>query len=337
MSTNATQGCPDASAAQSANRPLDVVCVGAAIVDVPLQPVSKDIFDNESYPLEQISMSIGGDAINESTIISRLGHKVGLMSMVGKDVVGDFILDHCRKEGIDTQGMKLREGVNTSINVGLVTADGERTFVTNRNGSLWKMGIEDVDLGLIARGRLLSLASFFNNPRLNNDALVRIFKVAKSAGMVITADMIKPRLDETFDDIAEALSCVDYFFPNCDEARLMTGEDDIECVADKILSYGVKHVVIKIGKQGVFIKGQDGQKVIVPAMKGIIAVDTIGAGDNFASGFITGLLEGKSLVECGEYGNVAASLAITSIGATTGVKSRDLFDRQLARYKQQYA
>lgn len=213
MSTNATQGCPDASAAQSANRPLDVVCVGAAIVDVPLQPVSKDIFDNESYPLEQISMSIGGDAINESTIISRLGHKVGLMSMVGKDVVGDFILDHCRKEGIDTQGMKLREGVNTSINVGLVTADGERTFVTNRNGSLWKMGIEDVDLGLIARGRLLSLASFFNNPRLNNDALVRIFKVAKSAGMVITADMIKPRLDETFDDIAEALSYVDYFFP----------------------------------------------------------------------------------------------------------------------------
>ena len=75
---------------------LDVVCVGAAIVDIPLQPVSKNIFDCESYPLEQISMTIGGDAINEATVISRLGHRVGLMSMVGKDAVGQFILEHCQ-------------------------------------------------------------------------------------------------------------------------------------------------------------------------------------------------------------------------------------------------
>ena len=326
MSTKQANEPAGSSAVPRAERPLDGVCVGAAIVDVPLQPVSKDIFDSESYPLDQISMAIGGDAINESTIITRLGHKVGLVSMVGKDVVGEYILSHCRKEGIDT-----------SINVGLVTADGERTFVTNRNGSLWKMDADDIDLALIPRGRLLSLASFFNNPRLDNEALVKIFKAAKAAGMIITADMIKPRLGETFDDIADALSFVDYFFPNCDEARLMTGEDDIERVADKILSYGVKHVVIKIGKRGVFIKSQDGAKLIVPAMKGIRAVDTIGAGDNFASGFITGLLEGKTLAECGVYGNVAASLAITSIGATTGVKNRDLFDRQLAQYREQYA
>ncbi len=337
MSTKQANEPAGSSAVPRAERPLDVVCVGAAIVDVPLQPVSKDIFDSESYPLDQISMAIGGDAINESTIITRLGHKVGLVSMVGKDVVGEYILSHCRKEGIDTEGIRQRDGIDTSINVGLVTADGERTFVTNRNGSLWKMDADDVDLALIPRGRLLSLASFFNNPRLDNEALVKIFKAAKAAGMTITADMIKPRLGETFDDIAEALSYVDYFFPNCDEARLMTGEDDIERVADKILGYGVKHVVIKIGKRGVFIKSQDGSKLIVPAMKGIRAVDTIGAGDNFASGFITGLLEGRTLAECGAYGNVAASLAITSIGATTGVKNRDLFDRQLALYREQHA
>lgn len=318
-------------------RPLDVVCVGAAIVDVPLQPVSKDIFDSESYPLDQISMTIGGDAINESTIISRLGHKVGLVSMVGTDIVGNYILDHCRREGIDTKGIRQRRGIDTSINVGLVTADGERTFVTNRNGSLWKMNIDDVDLSLIGRGKVLSMASFFNNPRLDNAALVQIFKAAKAADMIITADMIKPRLSETFDDIAEALSYVDYFFPNCDEARLMTGEDDINLVAKKILAYGVQNVIIKIGKRGVYIASQDGAQMIVPAMRGITAIDTIGAGDNFASGFITGLLENKSLAECGAYGNVAASLAITSIGATTGVRSRKLFDDQLAEYWRQQA
>ena len=217
------------------NKLLDVVCVGAAIVDIPLQPVSKNIFDCESYPLEQISMTIGGDAINEATVLSRLGHKVGLVSMVGHDAVGNFILEHCEKNGINTEGMKVRDGIDTSINIGLVTADGERTFVSNRNGSLWKESIEDIDIEKTTRARVLSYGSFFNNPRLDNRALVEIFDKAKEAGMVICADMIKPRLGETLDDVAEALSYVDYFFPNNDEARLMTGEQEIPKVAEKIL------------------------------------------------------------------------------------------------------
>lgn len=315
---------------------LDVLCVGAAIVDVPLQPVSKNIFDCESYPLEQISMTIGGDAINEATVMSRLGPKVGLMSLIGDDAVGHYILEHCKNSGIDTFGMKVRKGIDTSINVGLVTADGERTFVTNRNGSLWKMTIDDCYLPYISSARILSMASFFNNPRLDNSALVQIFKAAKENDMTICADMIKPRLGETFDDIAEALSYVDYFFPNNDEARMMTGEQEIPKVADKILSYGVKHVIIKIGKKGAYLKAQDGTEMIVPAMKGITAIDTIGAGDNFAAGFITGLTEGKSFKECAEYGNVTSSLAIQSIGATTGVKNRDMWNVQMAKYREQY-
>lgn len=318
------------------DRKLDVVCIGAAIVDVPLQPVSKQIFDNESYPLEQISMTIGGDAINEATVLSRLGNRVALMSMVGRDAVGNYILEHCGKQGIDTEGVKVREGIDTSINVGLVTADGERTFVTNRNGSLWKMGIEDVDLELIPRAGILSFASIFNNPRLDNEAMVKIFQVARENGMRICADMIKPRLGETLDDIAEALGYIDYFFPNHDEAELMTGETEIDKVADKLLSYGIGHVAIKIGKRGVFLKGQEGIEMVVPAMKGITPIDSIGAGDNFASGFITGLLEGKSLKECAEYGNVTASIAIQSIGATTGVKDRAMWDAQMAEYRKQY-
>ena len=76
---------------------LDVICIGAAIVDIPLQPVSKNIFDVDSYPLERIAMTTGGDAINEATIISRLGHRTALMSLIGKDAAGQFILAHCRK------------------------------------------------------------------------------------------------------------------------------------------------------------------------------------------------------------------------------------------------
>ncbi|MCT9732342.1 PfkB family carbohydrate kinase, partial [Escherichia coli] len=97
---------------------LDVICIGAAIVDIPLQPVSKNIFDVDSYPLERIAMTTGGDAINEATIISRLGHRTALMSRIGKDAAGQFILDHCRKENIDIQSLKQDVSIDTSIKEG---------------------------------------------------------------------------------------------------------------------------------------------------------------------------------------------------------------------------
>ena len=311
---------------------LDVICVGAAIVDIPLRPVNRDMFEIESFPLQQISMTIGGDAINEATIISRLGHKVALMSMVGKDTVGNFIVEHCEKNGIDHASVKMKEGIDTSINVGLVTADGERTFVTNRNGSLWKMTIDDVDISRFSEAKLLSLASIFNNPLLDCPAIVKIFEEAKKNDMIICADMIKARLGETLDDIKEALSYVDYFFPNYDEACMMTGETELEKIADIFLDCGIRNVIIKTGKDGCYIKSKDGSVLIVPAMKGITAIDTIGAGDNFASGFITAILDGKSLQECAEFANVTASISVQSIGATTGVQHKLQVKERLKEY-----
>ncbi|MBB9726896.1 carbohydrate kinase family protein [Escherichia coli] len=311
---------------------LDVICIGAAIVDIPLQPVSKNIFDVDSYPLERIAMTTGGDAINEATIISRLGHRTALISRIGKDAAGQFILDHCRKENIDIQSLKQDVSIDTSINVGLVTEDGERTFVTNRNGSLWKLNIDDVDFSRFSQAKLLSLASIFNSPLLDGKALTEIFTQAKARQMIICADMIKPRLNETLDDICEALSYVDYLFPNFAEAKLLTGKETLDEIADCFLACGVKTVVIKTGKDGCFIKRGD-MTMKVLAVAGITAIDTIGAGDNFASGFIAALLEGKNLRECARFANATAAISVLSVGATTGVKNRKLVEQLLEEYE----
>ncbi|PWF50052.1 sugar kinase [[Kluyvera] intestini] len=311
---------------------IDVICVGAAIVDIPLQPVSKNIFDVDSYPLERIAMTTGGDAINEAMIISRLGHKTALNSRIGNDAAGHFIRERCRQENIDIHSLRMDEGVDTSINVGLVTSDGERTFVTNRNGSLWKLALEHVDFSRFAEAKLLSLASIFNSPLLNGKALKEIFIRAKAHQLLICADMIKPRLGETLDDIREALSYVDFLFPNYEEAKLLTGETSLDGIADSFLACGVKTVVIKTGKKGCFIK--NGETCLeVPAVKGITAIDTIGAGDNFASGFICGLLEDKSLRDCALFANATAAISVLSVGATTGVKNRQLVEQLLDEYE----
>ena len=313
----------------------EAVILGAAVVDIPLCPVTKDIFGYESYPLEKIHMTVGGDALNEATILSRLGHKCALVSMVGDDTAGHFIAEHCLKEGINTEGLRLRKNIDTSINIGLVTPDGERTFVTNKNGSLWKMSIEGMNFNQFEGKKLLSFASIFNNPLLREADMIQIFQAAKDRQMTICVDIIQPRLGETLDDIHRALPFVDYFFPNYAEAANMTGERELSCIADRLLNCGVKHVVIKTGKKGCFIK--DVKQVLeVPAVKGIQAIDTIGAGDNFAAGFITGLLEGKSLRTCAELGNVVASISVEHSGATTGVQSREKVDVRMREYLQSF-
>ena len=289
------------------SKDLDVMIIGAAIVDLPLRPVSKEVFDVVSYPVDGIAMTIGGDALNESTIITRLGHKVALMSCI----------------------------CDTSINVGLVAADGERTFITNRQGSLWKFKYEDLDMSALKGAKILSFASIFNNPLFDNKALVSVFSKAKEEGMIICADMVSPRLNEKLEDITEALSYVDYFFPNFEEASEMTGETDEAKVADKLYACGVKNVIMKIGKRGCYIRNADGA-MIVPACKGVTAIDTIGAGDNFASGFITGLLEGKDIRECAIYANCTAAVSVQYVGATGGVTDKAIVDKMLAKYREDY-
>lgn len=313
------------------NKKLDVICLGAAVVDIPLRPVSRDIFDIESYPVDRIAMTVGGDAMNEATIISRLGFKTGIIACIGDDAAGQFILRSCKKDNIDIEGLRIDPDIDTSINIGLVTDDGERTFVTNRNGSLWKENISHVDFEKMKQAKILSLASIFNCPLIDGKALVEIFKVAKANDMLITADMIKPRLGETLDDIREALSYVDYFFPNYDEACLMTGETDETKIVDILYGRGVKNVIMKIGKRGCFIRNEQGA-MIIPTCKDIVAIDTIGAGDNFASGFIAGLLEGRDIRECGIYANCTASVSVQYSGATAGVKNRAMVDELFEKY-----
>jgi len=178
---------------------LDVICLGAAVVDIPLRPVSRDIFDIESYPVDRIAMSVGGDAMNEATIISRLGFKTGIIACIGDDAAGQFILRSCEKDNIDVEGIKIDPTIDTSMNIGLVTDDGERTFVTNRNGSLWKENIEHVDFEKMKQAKILSLASIFNCPLLDGKTLVKIFKEAKAAGVdaFIAKPLFRSRLTAT--------------------------------------------------------------------------------------------------------------------------------------------
>ncbi|MFT3942261.1 MAG: carbohydrate kinase family protein [Ancrocorticia sp.] len=310
---------------------FDVVCVGSSVVDIPLRPVDRSVFDQVSYPVEDVSMQAGGDALNESIIISRLGALVVLVTAVGEDAAGNFIMESAARAGVDVSGTTVRKGMTTSLNVGLVRPDGERTFITNRNGSLWKTEESDINAEPFLDGKILAFGSIFNNPLLSGKWMAQLFAKAKKAGMIVCADMVPSRIGAGLDDIAEALSYVDYFFPNADEAVALTGARDESEAADILRSKGVGTVVLKVGKRGCLLRGED-LDVIVPAFvrDDLDSIDTTGAGDNFASGFIRALLDGKSPEECAVFANGVAAVSVGALGATAGVQSKAQVDEFIA-------
>jgi len=303
----------------------DSIIIGAAIVDIPLSPMTTDIFTAHSTPLQRIAMGLGGDAANESLVLARLGHAPALVSVVGRDAPGDFVCQTLSRSGVDVSTVTVREGLDTGINVVLVRPDGERSFITSRSGSLRQLSLSDIlpalDAPSLSGARVACLASLFVSPQLTLEDAATLFDVLKSRGLILCADTTRPKHGETLRESAEILSRLDFFFPNLDEASALTGQKEPDAVADTLLDCGVKHVALKLGGKGCLLKSRE-ERHLVPAVPGVLCVDTTGAGDTFAGAFIAAILEGRTFADCGRFANAAASLCVESIGATTGGWSR---------------
>lgn len=302
-------------------RQVDVICIGNAALDVPLRPVDESIFTRDSTPIGRIVPVIGGSGTNVSTIVSRLGNRVALMTLLGADGMGDTIISHCRENHIDYASVKRDAGCDTPLSIGLVRENGERTFVVSKGSSTFRLCADHIDYERFQGAKLLTIASIFINPLLDNDGLVRIFKAAHAAGLIVCADMMKSRDGKKLADIREALSLVDYFFPNYDEAADLTGLTEIDEIASVLLQTGIKNVVIKNGRDGCYVF-TDRFRAHIPALENPSPVDTIGAGDNFVAGFITAILDGLSIEECARFANATAAISVGAIGSTGGVHSK---------------
>lgn len=298
----------------------DFTIIGAGILDVLARPVDASVFTTGSLPAQDIALSFGGDALNEAVILSRFGRKVQFISAVGQDEAGAMILQYLEQNQISTDHVIRSPEFPTGINLVLVDEKGERSFITNPSGSLRMLDECHIDAALFPNAPILCFASIFVSPRLTPDKLARIWAQARSVGCTVCADMTKRKHGETLADLSPALAHVDYIFPNYEEARLISGRTDPDEIADAFLDCGVGHFVMKLGQKGCLIRTRT-ERYLIPAFPDARCIDTTGAGDSFAAGFLYALSEGMELPECGKFANAAASLSIESVGAVTGVRS----------------
>jgi len=296
----------------------NVVCIGLTVADILIRPVPLEFQKRDTTFVDEITYAAGGDAYNEAYALTRLGVPVKLISSVGSDLWGDFIIKTGKKAGIDMEYVVFQKKYPTTISLVVIREEGERNFIVARESSAMFFESEALDKPSIEKAKILSLASLYSSYEMDN-AFLEAAKAAKKAGAIITADTTSSLDLLTLQSRAELLSLLDFIFPNYEEASRITKETSPDGIAKAFLKYGVKNVVIKTGINGCYIQNSE-EKFEVPAYKNTRLVDTTGAGDNFAAGFIYGLFNDLPISQCAAYANAAAAISIQYTGAG-GLKS----------------
>jgi len=248
----------------------------------------------------------GGSAANTVTGASKLGVSSGFIGKVNDDEVGLNYQHDLQYHGVDSLLLKGDQASGQSLV--FISPDGERTFATYL-GAAANLLSEDIRPELFRNSDLFYIEGYLVQ---NHDLFLKALEMAKKEGMKVALDLASYNVvEENLDFLNQIIaSSVDIVFANEEEAKALTGfqpEEALECMAKQ-----VDIAVVKIGARGAMaIRGKE--RVLVPAVAAN-CVDTTGAGDLFAAGFIYGMSNGRSLEECTRYGTITAGKVIEVVG-----------------------
>lgn len=273
------------------------------------------------------TLSLGGSADNTIRAMARLGCKVGFIGKVGRDSTGDFFESALENLGI--QPFILRGEERSGKCVSLVSPDGERTLVTHL-GAAVEMKAEDLTPEIFDGYDCLYVEGYL----VQDHNLIRgAIRMAKELGLKVAIDLASFNVvEENVDFLREVISeYVDIVFANEDEARAFSGEEE-PVNALQYISTMCDLVIVKIGMRGALIK-QGSEVSHVGIMAAAKRVDTTGAGDFYAAGFLAGICEGLSLRQCGTIGAITAGKVIEIVGTTPTEEAWDDVARLVKRVK----
>ncbi len=308
---------------------MQVSVIGPAIIDVLAQPFSDEVFKKGTYPMENIRLSFGGNALNEAVILGRFGVETELITKVGADEPGRMILEYAKNAGVNTDRFVFKEDLATGVNVVLIDKGGERFFLTDPNSSLRKLEIGDIEPYIDDMAPFVCFPCMFTSPLLGIDGMTSLFaKIKRTSDRTLFLDMTTAKNGEKIEDMTGLFSYVDYFMPNEKELKTISGTEDIKKAAETLIYYGVGHVIVKRGESDTYVLSKD-EEFTVPVYPGAKVVDTTGAGDSFCAGVICGLVNGKNLYDSVRFANATASCTIEAVGATEGISS---IDEPMRRY-----
>ncbi len=319
---------------------IEVIGLGALNVD-HIYKVERILTDGEAV-VNRAVLSPGGSAANTIYGLAKLGVATGFIGAVGEDAEGKILLRGFRKICVDTSQIKIKPRAKTGSVLCLSDRLGRRSLYVVP-GANNRLTTDDLDLAYINQARWLHLSSFAGDRQVKvSRELIDSLQVSISfaPGALYAAKGLKA--------LTPILARTHILFINRDEIQQLTGQDIIPG-AETCLERGCHTVAVTLGRGTTLESGKHTKVNAVAYIKdgeneyaiqlGNMAqeeVDTTGAGDAFATGFLYGLLNGKGLEECGRLGGLVAQFSITKIGARAGLPTpTQLSQRYQVLYSQQ--
>jgi len=262
--------------------------------------------------LEKMNIHVapGGSTANAIAGMAMMGGKSSFIGRVAEDEYGNIYVGKTVEAGVISFISKGKGMTGHAIT--FITPDSERTFATHL-GAAVELSADEIDYSVVENSSILHLEGYLFEPDNLRDVCYRAMEIAKSNDVLISVDLADPglvgRIKDVLVDVVE--NYADIIFVNEEEAAAFTGYRDQRAL--DALSGSSKIAIVKLGAKGSMIKS--GDKIVNIDVVKTEVVNTNGAGDMYAAGFLYGLTSGKSIEESGKIASYAASLAVASSGA----------------------
>jgi ribokinase len=303
---------------------FDVVGFGALNVDKLFKVNRIAAAEDESF-VTHFEEACGGSAANTISGLARLGCKVGFIGKVANDREGKMLLEDFRKEGVDTTGViHAKQGRSGSV-MGFVDGKGQRALYIDP-GVNDTIESSEINSDYVRQTQFLHMTSFVGEKSFQTQTKLA-GELSEDVKLSFDPGALYARLG--LNKLSAIIRRTFVLMPNTGELELLTGKSDYCRGAEFLLEKGVKIVAVKLGERGCYVtNGRENH--LIKAFQ-VEAVDTTGAGDAFCAGFLYGLIEGKSIHDCGTIGNFVASRCIAKLGARAGLPMlKDLVKNNLA-------
>lgn len=300
---------------------MDILCVGDILADIIIRPVGEITFANNCDLVEETAIKPGGDAMNNSINLAKLGNQVACIGRIGNDILGEYLYRTAERQGVDMSHSVRSENTPHAKSTILINADGNRKFFYYP-GSNVEFTIEDVDISLLEQCKILQIGGTFHFPNFDGDkGAVTLLKKARERDVVTSMDVNTDFTGRWNEVICGCYPYLDYFMPSLEQAQLITGTDNVEEMAAFFLQRGVKNVIIKLGALGCYF--ENAEKAFYCGCYDVPTAETTGAGDAFVAGFLTGTLKGMSVEERITFATACSAFVVQKVGATAGMEDFD--------------
>ena len=262
-------------------------------------------------------MEMGGSACIFACQTAKLGLTTGIFGRVGPDPAGALMLQRMNESGVDTSLVIEDPALKTGLGVALTKPDGDRAILTY-GGSLNAVYPADITDAFLRRGRHLHYCSYYLQTNLQ-PAVPDMLRRARALGLTVSLDTNWDPAETWDGGLREAIAQTDLFFPNENEALAITRQAELSGALDVLHRWGRPELIVAVkrGEQGALVSA-GGAQIEVPVAPVETLMDTIGAGDSFDAGFVTGWLRGLSPAACAALGNACGRASTQARGGIRG-------------------